>query len=203
MYLVCRILLCACVHDVKSEISQVRNFAWHRSAVSQSTHRLRNTVAKRTRLSWWYRLKWLSSEVIWIFCNHRNKKLKQMSLPTNSKLNSYSLISAALLLCRGRRWGTVLPSTNSIKTCNALEAGTWPRTKTQIIIRVLTVKGVRKRGLGLNPPWAWYFTKTWLPAQRRWIVFAYFLLVNLSNQCKYHGMNLHANFKEHCKWAKK
>ena len=29
-YLVCRILLCACVHGVKSEISQVRNFAWHR-----------------------------------------------------------------------------------------------------------------------------------------------------------------------------
>ena len=29
-----------------------------------------------------------SSEVIWIFCNHRNIKLKQLSLPTNSKLNS-------------------------------------------------------------------------------------------------------------------
>jgi len=24
------------------------------------------------------------SEVIWIFCNHRNKKLKKLSLPTNS-----------------------------------------------------------------------------------------------------------------------
>ena len=30
-----------------------------------------------------------SSEVIWISCNHRNKKLKQLSLPTNSKLNSF------------------------------------------------------------------------------------------------------------------
>jgi len=29
-----------------------------------------------------------SSAVIWIFCNHQNKKLKQLSLPTNSKLNS-------------------------------------------------------------------------------------------------------------------
>ena len=29
-----------------------------------------------------------SSEVIWIFCNHRNKTLEQLSLPTNSKLNS-------------------------------------------------------------------------------------------------------------------
>jgi len=29
-YLIYRMLLCACVHGVKSEISQVRNFAWHR-----------------------------------------------------------------------------------------------------------------------------------------------------------------------------
>jgi len=58
--------------------------------------------------------------------------------------------------------------------------------------------------LGLTlPPGAWYFTKTLLPAQRRLIVFAYFLLVNLSTECKCNGMNLHANFKEHCKWAKK
>jgi len=68
----------------------------------------------------------LSSEVIWIFSNHRNKRLKQLSLPSNSKLKSsvvyrcyvmrlrvyskfqllssrelcYSLISAALLLCK-------------------------------------------------------------------------------------------------------
>ena len=60
------------------------------------------------------------------------------------------------------------------------------------------------RGVGVNPPpWAWYFTKTLLPAQRRLTVFAYFLLVNLSTYCKYHRINLHANFKEHCKWAKK
>jgi len=26
----CRIFLCACAHGVKSAISQVRNFAWHR-----------------------------------------------------------------------------------------------------------------------------------------------------------------------------
>ena len=60
-------------------------------------------------------------------------------------------------------------------------------------------------GLGLTPlpPWAWYFTKSSSPAQRRLIVFAYFLLVNLSTYCKYHGINWHANFKEHCKWAKK
>jgi len=36
-------------------------------------------------------------------------------------------------------------------------------------------------GLGLKPlPWAWYFTKSLLPLQRKLIVFAYFLLVNLS-----------------------
>ena len=37
------------------------------------------------------------------------------------------------------------------------------------------------RGLGVNPPpCAWYFTKSLLPAQRRLIVLAYILLVNLS-----------------------
>jgi len=35
------------------------------------------------------------------------------------------------------------------------------------------------------------------------IVLVYFLLVNLSPQYKYHGMALHANFKDHCKCGKK
>ena len=68
---------------------------------------------------------------------------------------------------------------------------------------LLRAKGMRKGWLGLNPPWGWYFTNTLLPLQRRLIVFAYFLFVNLSTYCKYHGINLHANFEEHCKWAKK
>ena len=43
--------------------------------------------------------------------------------------------------------------------------------------RVYTTGG----GLGLKPAsWALYFTKNLLPAQRRLITFAYFLLVNLS-----------------------
>jgi len=29
------------------------------------------------------------------------------------------------------------------------------------------MRKVVRKGLGLNPPWAWYFTKTLLPAQRR------------------------------------
>jgi len=42
--------------------------------------------------------------------------------------------------------------------------------------------GVRKEGgLGLkSPSWPWYFTKTLLPLQGKLVVFAYFLLVNLS-----------------------
>jgi len=55
----------------------------------------------------------------------------------------------------------------------------WDRQGLREVVR--EVKGVRKRGLGLNPPtWAWYFTKSLLPAQRKLNVFAYFLLVNLS-----------------------
>ena len=43
------------------------------------------------------------------------------------------------------------------------------------------IKGVRNWGDWVHTPgWAWYFAKTLLPAQRRLIVFAYFLLVNLS-----------------------
>jgi len=46
----------------------------------------------------------------------------------------------------------------------------------------VNTKGVRKGFLGVNPPpWAWYFTKYLLPAQRKLNVFAYFLLVNLSS----------------------
>ena len=47
------------------------------------------------------------------------------------------------------------------------------------------------------------FYKNFITFARRLIVFTYFLPVNLSTCCKYHGINLHANFKEHCKWAKK
>ena len=66
------------------------------------------------------------------------------------------------------------------------------------------LKGVRKGGVGVKPPpLSLIFYENLLPAQRRLIVFAYFLLVNLSTYCKYHRINLHANFKEHCKRAKK
>ena len=45
----------------------------------------------------------------------------------------------------------------------------------------LVVKGVRKGVGGVkNPPWDPYFSKTLLLAQRRLLVCAYFLLVNLS-----------------------
>jgi len=67
-----------------------------------------------------------------------------------------------------------------------------------------TPQGRPQGGFGVKTPaWAWYLTKTLLPAHTSLIVFAYFLLVNLSPYCKYHGNNLHANFKEQCKWAKK
>jgi len=42
------------------------------------------------------------------------------------------------------------------------------------------LQGRTQVGFGVKPPWAWYFTKTLLPAQKKLDVFAYFLLVNLS-----------------------
>ena len=57
--------------------------------------------------------------------------------------------------------------------------------------------------LGLKPTLSLIFYKNFITFARRLIVFAYFLIVNLSTQCKYHATNLHVNFKEHCKWAKK
>ena len=64
-----------------------------------------------------------------------------------------------------------------------------------ILWEVASDNGVRKGRLRLKPPpWAWYFTKTLLPLQRRLIVFAYLLLVNFSMQiprnkfaCKFQG----------------
>jgi len=49
-------------------------------------------------------------------------------------------------------------------------------------VKKWSAKGVRKRGgVGVNPPpLCLIFYKLLLPAQRRLIVFAYFLLVNLS-----------------------
>jgi len=66
-------------------------------------------------------------------------------------------------------------------------------------------KGVRKWRGWVNPPtpMSSIFYKSLLPAPRRLIVFAYFLLVNLPTQCKYHGINLHITFKEYYKWVKK
>ena len=58
-------------------------------------------------------------------------------------------------------------------------------------------------GLGIKPPMSLIFYKNFITFERTLIVFAYFLLFNLSTYCKYNGMNLHANFKEHCKWAEK
>jgi len=58
-------------------------------------------------------------------------------------------------------------------------------------------------GWGKNLSLELDITETLLPAQRRLIVIAYILLVNFPTSCRYHGKKLHANLKEHCKWAKK
>jgi len=62
-------------------------------------------------------------------------------------------------------------------------------------------KGVRK--VGLPPHLSLIFCENFISCAREINCFRIILFVNLSTKCKYHGMNLHANFKEHCKWAKK
>ena len=47
--------------------------------------------------------------------------------------------------------------------------------------------------------WAWYFTKKIYYLRKEDYCFPIHLLVNFSTLCKYHGMKLHANFKEYCK----
>jgi len=54
-------------------------------------------------------------------------------------------------------------------------------------------KGVRKGVVGVNPPLSLMLYNNFIICARE----------IKSTYCKYHGMNMHANFKEHCKWAKK
>ena len=66
-------------------------------------------------------------------------------------------------------------------------------------------KGVRKGGVGVTHlPLSLIFYKNFNICAKGINCFRLYLLVDLLTlECKYHGMNLHANFKEHCKWAKK
>jgi len=65
-------------------------------------------------------------------------------------------------------------------------------------------KGVRKGGVGDKlPPLQFDIYKIFITCAKEMKCFRILLLVNLSTSCKYHGISLHANFKEHCKWAKK
>jgi len=73
------------------------------------------------------------------------------------------------------------------------------------LLPLQVTKGVRK-GVGfggLKPPLSLIFYKNFITCAKEIKCFAKFLFINLLTYCKYHGMNMHANFKEHCKWAKK
>ena len=67
-----------------------------------------------------------------------------------------------------------------IRKASCVARGMFLRNVEQGRLKVSESKGVGKGGVGVNPPLSLIFTKTLLPAQRRLIVFAYFLLVNLS-----------------------
>jgi len=68
----------------------------------------------------------------------------------------------------------------------------------------VTNKGLRKGGfLLLKPALDLDILQNFFTCAKEINCSRIFLFVNLSTKRKYHGMNLHANFKEHCKWAKK
>jgi len=58
---------------------------------------------------------------------------------------------------------------------------------------LVSVKAVRKGGL--TPPLEHDILQNFMTYAKEINCFRILLLVNLSTQCKYHGINLHANFK--------
>ena len=74
------------------------------------------------------------------------------------------------------------------------------------IIHIIRTSDQRRTqgGFGVNPPTIFDMLQKLNYLRKGDSLFLEnLLLVNLSTCCKYLGMNLHANLKEHCKWAKK
>jgi len=64
-------------------------------------------------------------------------------------------------------------------------------------------KGVRK-GFGIKPPpLNLIFYKNFVTCAKDINCFPIIFACYFVTSCKYHEINLHANLKEHCKWAKK
>ena len=63
-------------------------------------------------------------------------------------------------------------------------------------------QGRTQAGLGLNTVLSKIFYKNFIICAKQINCFRIHLLVNLLIYCKYHGMNLHTDFKEYCKWVK-
>jgi len=111
----------------------------------------------------------------------------RMNSDISEKFTTFFLVGLSLMI-----WSQLITDKNQVQRFSVISL-----LRSMFVKQLSACKGVHKGGWGYPPP-SLMFTKTLLPTQRRLIVFAYFLLVNLST-C----MQIHYNFKEHCKWAKK
>jgi len=64
-------------------------------------------------------------------------------------------------------------------------------------------QGPTQVGVGVNFPLELDNLQSFITCANEIKCFRILLLANLSTYCKYSGMNLHVNFKEHYKWANK
>jgi len=119
-------------------------------------------LAKPAALVWVYPL------IGWFFhCQQEILIWWSYILPTDNE--EVMLRSQRISESLGMQWNKLVGSDLDLKNTNPFISGGGNQGRTQ-----------GGEGLGLTPPWACNFTKTLLHAQRRLIVFAYFLFVNLS-----------------------
>ena len=91
----------------------------------------------------------------------------------------------------------------SIRTGEALRKK-WGFKRLKVEPQERQQQGRTQGGFGVkNPPLSLIFYKNFITCAKEIKCFAKFLFINLSTYCKYHRINLHANFKKHCKRAKK
>jgi len=99
---------------------------------------------------------------------------------------------------------SVRPDCSVESLWNLVSKDIFPKLKDFAIKISLETKGVRKGGLGLNPPLEFaMLQKRHYLCKGVCVCLRTFFACLMSTYRKNHRMILHENFKEHCKWTKK